>query len=287
MVDESVSARSLVDNSRLEVLPTKRVFEAITANVPMSRTVTVTASPAKGLEPTLAMADQLARQGYRAVPHIAARMVGGRSELSEIVARLTDAGVESVFVPGGDAEQSQGSYPDALRLLEDLDDLGRPFKVVGVAGYPERHPTIDSETIIADMAAKSRYADEIVSNLCLSGATVKAWIKQVRRRGIDLPIRVGMAGNVERRKLVTMAAKIGVGQSSRFASKNLRLFARILAPGGFRPGPFLHQVESAAESFGDVSGLHVYTFNQLVGIEEWIAGLPSQTKLGNRLGRKR
>ena len=36
-------------------------------------TVTVTASPVKGLEPTVDLAERLAARGYRVVPHLAAR----------------------------------------------------------------------------------------------------------------------------------------------------------------------------------------------------------------------
>lgn len=275
MNDKLTDLSGLVENSRLEILPTKTILDDVQANVPTSRRVTVTASPTKGLEPTLAMTEQLCGLGYRAVPHVAARMVGGRGELDEIVARLREAGVDSVFVPGGDAEQAPGGYPDALALLEDLDRMGRPFNEIGIAGYPESHPTIDDAAMAAAMAAKSRYATEIVSNLCLRGGAVKAWIRQVRKSGIDLPIRVGMPGSVERRKLLAMAARIGVGESTRFASKNVRLFARILSPGGFGPAAFLHPVESAMRAGHNISGLHIYTFNQVTGIEPWMAHLPA------------
>ena len=59
-------------------------------HLPLDRTVTVTASPAKGIEATLALTERLAGHGYTAVPHLAARMVSGRTELAEIVA--PDAG---------------------------------------------------------------------------------------------------------------------------------------------------------------------------------------------------
>ena len=42
-------------------------------------------------------------------------------------------------MPGGDADPA-GDYPDALGLLEDLTELGRPFEHVGITGYPESHP---------------------------------------------------------------------------------------------------------------------------------------------------
>ena len=63
----------LLTHARYEVLPTATTEEKVLASVPRDVPVTVTASGAKGLEATLALAEAFSRQGYRAVPHLAAR----------------------------------------------------------------------------------------------------------------------------------------------------------------------------------------------------------------------
>src|SRR4051812_13878246 len=123
----------LVANTRVEVLPTSAVEDRVVAHLPRSRTVTVTSSPSRGLEATLSLSERLAEHGYPVVPHIAARMVSGRSQLEEIVARLTARGITRVFVPAGDASPP-GEYADALALLEDLARIGHPFDQVGITG---------------------------------------------------------------------------------------------------------------------------------------------------------
>jgi methylenetetrahydrofolate reductase (NADPH) len=85
----------MLSSARFEVLPTASVEEKIHEHLETGRTLTVTASPAKGIEATLALTERLARAGYHAVPHLAARMVSGRSELAEISSRMTAAGVRS------------------------------------------------------------------------------------------------------------------------------------------------------------------------------------------------
>ena len=70
------------------MLPTAKVEDAVLKSVPRSVTLTVTASPAKPLDVTLSQAERFAAQGYDVVPHLAARMISGRSELTEIIARL-------------------------------------------------------------------------------------------------------------------------------------------------------------------------------------------------------
>jgi methylenetetrahydrofolate reductase (NADPH) len=269
----------LLQHARYEVLPTPSTEEKVLAHVPVDRTITVTASPSKGLEVTFDLAERLGKAGYTAVPHLAARMVSGRAELEEICARLTAAGITSVFVPGGDAE-TVGTYPDALTLLEDLRDLGSPFAHVGITGYPESHPSINDDLTIQSMWDKRRYATHVVSNLTFDPQTFATWLNRMRARGISLPLLVGMPGPVDRTKLLGMATKIGVGESTRFLAKNKGLFARLAAPGGFTGERFLEQVASTITApTALVEGLHIFTFNQIAETEAW------RTSMIERLGR--
>ena len=177
----------LLENTRYEVLPTASVEDSVLEHVDRAQAVTVTASPAKGLEPTLALTERLTGHGYVAVPHLAARMVRDRAELQEICDRLTAQGIDRVFVPGGDADPP-GAYPDALSLLEDLAALGRPFGHVGITGYPESHPTISDDLTIQSMWDKRRFATHVVSNLTFDPAVLSAWVGRMRKRGITMPL---------------------------------------------------------------------------------------------------
>lgn len=259
----------LLENARYEVLPTASTEDKVLTHLPRERIVTVTASPAKGLEPTLDLAERLAGHGYVVVPHIAARMVTGRAELSEISERLLGKGITGVFVPGGDADAA-GDYPDALALLEDLAALGSPFAHVGITGYPESHPSIHDDLTVQSMWDKRRYATHIVSNLTFDPAGVRDWLHRLRSRGVEMPVLLGIPGPVERTKLLAMATKIGVGESTRFLAKNKGLFARLAAPGGFTGESFLEKCAPALSEPGAlVEGLHVFTFNQIAETESW------------------
>lgn len=269
----------LLQRARYEVLPMASTEEKVLAHVPVGHTVTVTASPSKGLDVTFDLAERLGKAGYVAVPHVAARMVSGRSELEEICARLTAAGITTVFVPGGDAE-TIGNYPDALALLQDLRELGSPFAHVGITGYPESHPSIHDDLTIQSMWDKRLHATHIVSNLTFDPQVFSTWLTRLRARGITLPLMVGLPGPVDRAKLLGMASKIGVGESTRFLAKNKKLFARLAAPGGFTGERFLQQCAPAITAPDAlVEGLHVFTFNQIAETEAW------RTALIERLSR--
>jgi methylenetetrahydrofolate reductase (NADPH) len=260
----------LLSRARYEVLPTASIVDDVTTHLPDGATVTVTASPVKGMETTLDVAERLAARGFDVVPHLAARMIGGRDHLGEITDRLRAAGVTKVFVPAGDAEPEGGSYRNALGLLEDLAAAGNPFAEVGVTGYPESHPAIHDDLTIQAMWDKRHHATQIVSNLTFDPAVLADWVRRVRARGVDLPILIGLPGPVERVKLLRMATKIGVGESARFLAKNGGLFARIAAPGGYDPLRLLGGAASTLERDDmNIAGLHLFTFNQVAETEAW------------------
>jgi methylenetetrahydrofolate reductase (NADPH) len=272
----------LLENARYEVLPTASVEDTVLEHLGTELPVTVTASPSKGLEATLDLTERLTGHGYTAIPHLAARMVRDKAELTEICERLTGKGISRVFVPAGDADPP-GTYPDAVSMLQDLAELGRPFEQVGVTGYPESHPTISDDMTIQSMWDKRRYATHVVSNLTFDPEVLTTWVRRMRSRGITMPLLLGIPGPVDRTKLLSMATKIGVGESTRFLVKHKGTFARLAAPGGFTGERFLRKVAPAlSPPEMHVEGLHVFTFNQIAETEIWRRGLLERLASGRR-----
>ncbi len=276
-----MSAVPLLENPRYEVFPASSVEEAVAEWVPAGMTVTVTASPAKGLDATLDLAERLAARGYRVVPHVSARLVADDAHLAEIVARLLACGVEDVFVPAGDADPPAGRFDSALSLIERLTEMGRPFARVGITGYPESHPRIDDDITVQAMWDKRHHAAYIVSNLCFDPAVLRHWISRVRARGVTLPLFVGLAGPVDRARLLRMATRAGVAESARFLAGHTDWFLRLGTPGGYRPDRLLDRIGGTLFSPASaVEGLHLFTFNQVQQTEEWRRSL-----LGRLAGR--
>ena len=265
-----MSAAPLLEHPRYEVFPASSVEDAVAEWVPAGMTVTVTASPAKGLDATLDLAERLAARGYRVVPHVSARLVADDSHLAEIVARLVACGVDDVFVPAGDADPPAGRFDSALSLIERLTEMGRPFARVGITGYPESHPRIDDDITIQAMWDKRQHAAYIVSNLCFDPAVLRRWIGRVRARGVKLPLLVGLAGAGGRGRLVRMAARAGVAESARFLAGHTEWFLRLGAPGGYSPDRLLDRTGATLSAPASaVAGLHLFTFNQIQQTEEW------------------
>jgi methylenetetrahydrofolate reductase (NADPH) len=263
-------AAPLLERPRYEVFPAASTEESVLEWVPTDLTVTVTASPTRGLEPTLDLTERLAGRGYRVVPHLSARLVRDDVHLAEIVSRLRACQVDDVFVPAGDADPPAGRFESALSLLERLAEMGRPFARVGVTGYPQSHPKIEDDVTIQAMWDKRHHAAYLVSNLCFDPRTLRHWIVRVRARGITMPMFVGIAGPVDRARLLRMAARAGVTESARFAAGHADWLLRLGMPGGYHPDRLLARMAATlADPASKVEGLHVFTFNQVRQTEQW------------------
>lgn len=260
----------LLGRVRYEVLPAASTEDKVLAHVPRDVVVTVTASPVRGLEPTLDLTLRLAAHGYRVVPHLPARLLRDGAHVAEVAGRLRAAGVDDVFVPAGDADPPAGEYEGALPVLRRLGDLGDPFGQLGITGYPESHPLIADDVTVQAMWDKRAHATYIVSNLCFDPRVLAGWLARVRAREVALPVHVGVAGPVERTKLLAMATRIGVGESTRFLARHPAWFLRLAAPGGYAPERLLARTGAALTApTAGVAGLHIFTFNQIAETERW------------------
>jgi methylenetetrahydrofolate reductase (NADPH) len=256
----------LVRTISYEVMPFRKTEDAVLAHVPTSVPLTVTVTEAKGLDATLDLAERLHKQGYTVAPHLAARQFTDVSHVEDVVARLRDTGLRSVFVIGGDAPAPAGRFPDAFSLLQAMEAIGHPFTEVGIGGYPEGHATIPREAIDLALKQKAPMATRIITQICFNAATTGAWAADIASGGIDLPVYVGLPGPVNRQKLVRISSGIGLGQSARFLRKQSAFFWRLLLPRGYRPNRLVRRLGSVD---GNVRGLHIFTFNELRQTEIW------------------
>jgi methylenetetrahydrofolate reductase (NADPH) len=231
--------------------------------------VTVTASPTKGLEATVDVAERLAAHGYTVVPHLSARLIRDRDHLEALAGRLLAAGVHEVFVPAGDADPPAGEFAGAVELLRAMGELREAFDEIGITGYPESHHLISDDETIRAMFAKSGMATDIISQLCFDAGTIAGWISDVRERGTHLPIWIGMPGCVDYAKLMRISMKIGMGESARFLRHHSNWLSRLITR-QFKPGRLLRDLTPVVtDPASNVAGFHLYTFNEVARTERW------------------
>jgi methylenetetrahydrofolate reductase (NADPH) len=265
----------LLHAPRYEVIPVRAIEDRV-ASLPTGATVTVTASPAHGIERTVEVSEHLAAAGYHVVPHLSARMIAGRTQLTEAVGRLRAAGISEAFVVGGDASPPAGDYFDAEQLLQVLAELPDRFPRLGVGGYPEGHPAIPYKRLRTALLRKQEYADYVATQICFDADVLEAWIGEMRSYGLHLPVIVGLPGVVDRRKLAEVSLQTGVGASVRYLMKHGRQVARLMRRRTFDPTPLARSVAARLERPDlDIEGVHLFTFNQVDATQAWVRSASS------------
>ena len=272
-VSTSDGVEHLLANARFELMPFDSFDEEITY-LPEGATIAITTSPQLGIERTVERTEKAAEMGFEPVPHIAARYIEDREHLDEIAGRLEAAGVTDIFVPGGDREDPIGEFESAYELLVALDELEYSFDEVGITGYPEGHDFLSEETLAESMEKKAPYATYIVTQLCYDPETVVEWVRELRSRGVDLPVEVGIPGVMKYQRLLQISRKVGVGDSINFLKKTTGIlgFIRELvgSRGTYKPDKLIDGLAPYVDDEEiNIKGVHMYTFNQTSDMEEW------------------
>ncbi|MFF1255191.1 methylenetetrahydrofolate reductase [Pseudarthrobacter sp. NPDC058329] len=245
---------------RIEIIPAQGIVEQVQALVPKTTALSVTCLPHHGIERTMRTAVELSDAGYKVIPHLAARGIRSRSELTEIVRGCDAAGIREVFVIGGDRKQAAGVYDSALPVLEDIAQYTGGMLRAGVAGYPEGHPLVSPVDLLDGLLAKQHLATHVVTQMCFAAAKIHDYAALLRREGVRLPVWAGVAGSVPRTRLVALGAQIGVGSSLKFLSRKGPLARKLLSGDRYSPDSLIAGLTSRP---GTIAGIHLYSFNSL------------------------
>ncbi len=265
---QRAAIRRVLEDPVFELIPLKNVLDQAEF-LPAGATVSITASPAKTLEDTLDLAEELQRLGFVTIPHLSARMTRDRAHLESVMERIAHLGIDRAFVVGGDAEFT-GEFYDAESLLDAMAEIGHAIGEIGIGSYPEGHHVFDDATAMAALHAKQRYATSLTTQMCFDGDAITDWLKMIRAEGIEMPAYLGIPGVAERLRLMKIAARIGVGQSARFLAHNKRLIRTFVQPGGYSADELLEDMaDTLAAGWANIVGVHIYTFNQVDTTERW------------------
>ena len=233
--------------------------------------------PSSSPEAVIDTAVHYARLGFRPIPHMAARRISSEEEARRILERLqAEAHVESVLLVGGDTDSSAGPYASAVELLHSgiIEQSG--IRRIGIGGYPEGHPAIPKAVLAESIEIKARYAQEngldvfIVSQFCFDGAAIVFWARRLRARGITAPIRIGIAGPTDLRKLLQLAIHCGVGDSLRLLRGRVGAIARMVAT--YDPDDVVNGMASELKRSPPLGplALHIYAFGGILTAVEWL-----------------
>jgi len=248
-------------------------IEALRAGIAPKTPIYVSAVPTHPLSAQIDVAARLAAAGFEPVPHIAARRFASGAELDRHLGRLNDdAGVQRVLAIGGDLTAPAGPFFAAIEVIESGLLQGRGIVEVGIAGYPDGHPRLGATELDRALAAKVEAAAEtglavhIVTQFGFSAPAILNWIARLRDQGIDVPIRIGLAGPATLSGLLRYARICGVTASAQGLMRHTGLAKQLF--GMVTPDSVLRPLAEATAERTDVAP-HIFSFGGLAAAARW------------------
>jgi methylenetetrahydrofolate reductase (NADPH) len=251
-------------------------LEAAAGVIPPGTRINVTFLEHEDLRLRVGAAAAVGRLGFTPVPHISARRIGSTEMLEEFLTALRriDA-AENVFAVGGDPAAAMGPYEDSLALIESGVLQRHGVRHVSIGGYPDGHPEIAPDALWraleskAAALAKLRLPGAVLTQVDFDVDRVLTWIEEIRRRGVHLPVRVGVPGPTSIKGLLGFASRLGISTSTSIAKKYGFSVTNLLGKAG--PDTFIRDLRSGLDParHGEV-GLHFYTFGGFKSTAEWI-----------------
>jgi methylenetetrahydrofolate reductase (NADPH) len=245
-------------------------------NLPPDTPVAVTFLPGETLQARLTAASEVRALGFEPMPHFSARRIKSEAEFHTMVERMVEeAGVRRCFAIAGDPPKAEGPYSETAMLIETGVFEANGIKAIGVAGHPQGHPNMTEDECFAVIERKCRMILErgmkplIVTQFGFDPDAFMQWLVELRKRGIDAPVRIGVPGPTSIKALLKFAARCGVEASASVMSKYGISLASLIGTAG--PDKM---VNAFASGFGGEHGrvrLHFYPFGGLVRTAEWIA----------------
>lgn len=214
--------------------------------------------------------------GFDPVPIISSRRLHSERDRDDLLDVLSAAAVPARFIlVGGDPAVPAGPFEDSLALLGSGILERHSIRQVGVVGYPEGHPKIDTDTLWRCLKWKIEFLQnagcsvEITTQFGFDADAVVQWMTRLRHEGIDTLVRIGVPGPASVGKLLRYAQRFGVEPSADTA----RRYGLSTAEHDRRVGPEMYwdQLTTGLDGgdFGTVL-YHLYPFGGILEGVRWM-----------------
>ncbi|MBU6208107.1 MAG: methylenetetrahydrofolate reductase, partial [Alphaproteobacteria bacterium] len=213
----------------------------------------------------IAAARAVRARGFEPMPHLSARRIVSYEEFdSYLKAVVREAGVQRCFVVAGDPPQPAGPFADSGSLIATGAFEAAGIKVIGIGGHPDGHPVMTKdecwqvlEAKTADIEARGMAA-LIVTQFSFDAGRVLTWLKDMRSRGLDQAVRIGVPGPAGIKTLMRYAAFCGVGASSAVLRKYGISLGNLIGSAG--PDRFVDQLTAGLGPEHGRVRLHFFPF---------------------------
>lgn len=218
------------------------------------------------------------------VPHLTC-VCHDETEIGKVLERYAEAGISNIMALRGDEPQdyngSVGSFPfatDLVRFIRKFGERGghadkRGFGI-GVAGYPEGHPSTPNRLLEMDYlkAKVEAGADAIVTQLFFDNRDFYDFRERCELAGIRVPIIAGIMPITSIKGMKRMAE---LAAGARYPASLIRAMNRTDGSDEAAKRVGIHWATEQCRDLLDhqVDGLHFYTLNRSTATREIYASL--------------
>ena len=251
--------------------------------IPPATPIAVTFLPGEAVEARITATKAVRSLGFEPMPHFSARRLTSLEEFKSYLHQATsEAGVKRCFVIAGDTPEPAGPFSDSSALIATGEFERAGITAIGIGGHPDGHPNMTPEQCWAVLEKKQRdirsrgMASLIVTQFGFDPDAILGWLQELRTRGIDSPVRIGVPGPASIAGLMRFAARCGVSATSSVMSKYGVSLTQLVGTAG--PDKL---VDAIAAKYGQEHGamrLHFYPFGGIEKTVTWINEYAARTR---------
>ena len=233
------------------------------------------------IEEMVKTAKKINEQGYATMPHFPARIIKDKKTLKEWISKYqNEANVKSALLLGGGLNKPYGEYDSSIQLIEsELFDLAG-FEKLYIAGHPEGNKDIDpdgsTKNIDQALSWKNEYKNRtdadmaITTQFCFDSKTVINWANDIKNKGVDIPIHIGIAGPAKLQTLLRYSIECGIGASIKILQKRALDLTKLLLP--YKPTSIINELAEykSINSDFNIEKVHFFPLGGIKQVSKFI-----------------
>ena len=244
--------KDFISGYSIEVIPRSAAkIESFTDMLPKNTRVYIAHLETEDIAAMVATAKRLNDEGFTVMPHIPARIIKNQAMLNDWISMYqNEAGVDEALLLAGGSKKPAGDFDSSIQLIESglFDKAG--FKRLHIAGHPEGSMDIDpsggTKNVSEALSWKQEFSKRtdasmaIATQFCFDAEVVKKWTDDIKEKGIDIPIHIGIAGPAKLQTLLKFSIECGIGASMKVLTKRAKDLTKLLLP--YKPTQILNEL---------------------------------------------
>ena len=274
--------KKFIEGYSIEVTPRSAAnIESFKDVLPQNTRVYIAHIEHEDIKAMVSTAKKINEEGFHAMPHFPARVIKNAAELNDWISMYqNEAGVNEALLLAGGLSKPFGDFESSIELIESgkFDQAG--FKRLHIAGHPEGNKDIDPDGGVTHVSQALSWKQEfskrtdasmaITTQFCFDAEAVKQWADNIKLKGIDIPIHIGIAGPAKLQTLIKFSIECGVGASMKILTKRAKDITKLLLP--YKPTQILSDLANykAQDSSFNIEQVHFFPLGGIKRAAEFV-----------------